>query len=73
MNIEKNIPMPNKRSDRISYDIKSMEVGDSFYVEGQDCAENNSAYMASQRFSKKTGRKFTGKKMEGGVRIWRIA
>ena len=52
------------------YPFPEMEVGDSIYVVGQTLT-GGSGYSA-RLYGKKSGRAFTVRVVEGGVRIWRI-
>jgi len=70
--VEKGIPIPNFRTAprQGKYPWRTMEVGDSFYVEN----------TTSERFGPqareagiRTGRSFTIRKFENGVRVWRTA
>lgn len=75
MRIEKNIPVPVplQRQQRRTYPYADMEVGDSvlFPHEGasKDCVE--AAY--ARKFGQRHGKRFVTCKVEGGVRVWRIA
>lgn len=67
MKIEKNIPIPRRKT-YSKYDfIKYMEVGDSVLVESRDAAV---ALIHAMKF-----RKFTGcmRKCEEGIRVWRTS
>jgi hypothetical protein len=66
--IEKGVPIPlPKKAGK--YPWRTMEVGDSFFV--ANVGHKDFATNASQA-RKRTGFKFTLRKVEGGVRIWRI-
>ena len=62
--IEAGIPLPPKRH---TYPFGEMKVGDSFFAEN-----TNSVRQGSARASKETGKKFTCRTVDGGVRAWRI-
>jgi hypothetical protein len=67
--ISKNIPIPESKT-RPALPYKSMEIGDSFHIEGTSLqAVCNSNYRAG----KKLGMKFIAKKDEKGIRVWRMA
>lgn len=69
--IEKNVEIPNTQMGRpLVYPLPSMEVGDSFFVEGKD-VKSISPIVVSH--SKKYGKKFTCRTVDGGVRVWRIS
>jgi len=63
--IESNIPMPN------TYPFADMNIGDSFYVEGDKKAITN-VRVAANTYKKKTGCKFKTKTDATGVRIWLV-
>jgi len=71
--IEKNIPVNRflDRANRNRYPFAEMEPGDSFFVELDDAGINVLRVLAS-RFAKKHGLSFATKKMDSGVRVWRI-
>ena len=77
--IEKNIELPKRSSGRPSkYPFSEMKVGDSFFIPVADHidiwnvagAVRNAANMA--RIRDKTIGRFSTRKVEGGVRVWRI-
>jgi len=66
ISVESGIPMPTRSS---KYPYEELSVGDSFLVTdipSQIVSNNN------WRMSKKLGRRFVAKKVDGGVRVWRI-
>ena len=69
MKVEKGIPAPAPR-EVVEYPYDDMEVGDSFFVEGGTlnklCYQNRKAGI-------RLDAKFTVRKVEGGVRVWRLA
>jgi len=75
LTIEKNIPMPTMRGARLNpvnalilNSMNTMDVGDSFTVEGN--ARHIAVFVS--KHAKKIGRKFTTSKAdEGKVRVWR--
>lgn len=74
MKIEKNIPMPSDRpysQDRYpsKYPFKVMEVGDSVVFPDQN--GNGKAATAAKVYGHRSGKHFTSRKVDGGVRIWR--
>ncbi len=62
MNIEKNIPAP----DRYKTPYPLMEVGDSVLVKTE--RERSGAHA----YGKMTGKKFTTRSEKNGFRVWRI-
>lgn len=74
LKIDKDVPIPASdpggRPEK--YPWQKMEVGDSFLIPLESMKHKsaiNLAYQAGQR----TGRKFSGRRIEGGTRVWRIA
>lgn len=66
--LEKNIAIPEKQKiAKYPYDV--LELGDSFYVQDGDLGR---LCNANYREWRKSGKKFTARKVEGGVRVWRI-
>lgn len=66
--IQKNVPIaPSRRKPRMSrYSfIKEMEIGDSVLVNEKQAS---AIYSAAKYFGIKT----TRRKVEGGVRVWRV-
>lgn len=60
--IDRGIPIPMRQNAR--YPFREMRVGDSILLTG------NSAGLTGQ-WARSTGWKFTTRKVEGGVRVWR--
>ena len=67
--IEKGIPMPEKRSYEKKYPCSVMDVGDSFFVESKDKKEMS---RISSSFATYKPKKFAARSVEGGIRVWRI-
>jgi hypothetical protein len=72
ISVEKGIPIESKvgRGAAARYPFAQMEVGDSFFVPGKRSGQLSN-HCSYQRL--KTGRRFTIRKVDGGVRVWRIA
>ena len=72
--IDKNIPVPANASAR--YPWAEMEVGDSFFVEDKEniYSQQSSLSTAGRVWANahKNGSKFITRKVEKGLRIWRI-
>jgi hypothetical protein len=66
--LEKGKEIPKKQKEG-KYPYHLMEVGDSFYIEGEILSK---VCNASYREWKRTGRKFTARKIDNGVRVWRV-
>ena len=67
--IEKGIPAPDRWS-TAKYPFLTMEVGDSFFVSGDQSSKLSAAACQCRR---RSGMVFMVRKMDGGVRCWRIA
>jgi hypothetical protein len=73
--IDKNVPLPQRTwggpgGRPPKYPWAEMEVGDSFFVLN---ATTDNLSAAGTMAAKRSGRKFTTRKENGGVRVWRIA
>jgi hypothetical protein len=70
--IDKNVPIPAAtRGPAPVFPWRRMEVGDSFFV--PDRANTNSLSCNAAALRKRYGLKFTVRRENGGVRVWRIA
>lgn len=67
--IDKGMPMPKSKSEK-KYPFREMEIGDSFFEE-----EVNRRLLASyaSELGKKIGMKFSIRRVDGGIRVWRTA
>jgi len=79
--IESNIPMPRPAGShqrvglRRQYPWRAMETGNSFFVSNQDPGaptEGTLRHLACLN-GKRHGKRFSVAKVEGGVRVWRVA
>jgi hypothetical protein len=72
LQIEKGVPIPPKTTTkgRRMNPIRELEVGDSVLIAGK--YQENVASRAG-RITRQTGRRFVTRKVEGGVRVWRVA
>jgi hypothetical protein len=68
LQIEKGIPIPQSgsRTHARKYPFDEMEIGDSVLV------EDDRVYSAVSVYSKRNGKKYATRKVEGGIRVWRI-
>ena len=71
LTIEKGMSPP-KQTVRYAYPFEEMEVGDSFCVPVEGSGDRQKVLNACYRASKKLGWKFQTRKVEDGVRVWRI-
>jgi hypothetical protein len=71
--IEKDIPLPPRKSSSgrtAKYPWRWMEVGDSFLVPGLERASQFSGRAG--KTARTLGIKIATRKVDGGVRVWRI-
>ena len=77
--IEKSVPMPSHRMGAYShYPLGAMKVGDSFFIpfvgnEDEKFGLRQRAASAASYYGKRHQSKFACRKVDGGVRVWRIA
>ena len=67
--IEKGVEIPMKKDCRSKYPWGEMEVNDSVFF------KNGSQYILASsvnNFRVRTGRKFSTRTVDGGVRVWRV-
>ena len=68
--VEKGIPIPTRKSQRWKrYPFPEMEVGDSFLVSRED---GYKAQSAAHEYGSRCGVKFCTRRLEIGLRVWRI-
>ena len=67
--IEKDVPMSSTVGRPPKYPLRMMEPGDSFFVEKGD---RKSISVSVSRLSKETGWIFRVRRVDGGVRVWRV-
>lgn len=71
--ISSEIPIPanvRKIGKRESYDFGHMSVGDSIFFKGETTASKQ--MTAAYVYGRYNGKKFTGRTVDGGLRIWRV-
>lgn len=66
--VDKQIPIPPKQ--RPKYPWATMEIGDSFFVDGPGATMFQSGASSN---AKRYGIKVATRRVAGGVRVWRIA
>ena len=73
MKIEKGIPLPENSENKTVDLISAMEIGDSFFTEASDVLDHSRkrsrVYVMLAKWKDK---KFTTRKVKGGLRTWRI-
>lgn len=71
--VEKGIAMPAMRGNEgNAYPYEEMKVGDSFMVAGGTKSLINAVCARNKKAGVEWGMTFTAKKVEGGVRVWRV-
>ena len=69
--IETGIPIPaRKREWSVKYPWHQLEIDQSFFIKGGKLKSIQSS--ASQQKAR-TGKKYTVRQIDGGVRVWRVA
>ena len=66
--IDKDIPIPRRRSQNEQYPWHDLQVGDSFFVAG---AKLKSLRSSSSQMKRKTNHNYLVREVDGGVRVWR--
>lgn len=72
MKIEKGIPAPKVSAKNGKYNFQDMAVGDSVLFKSEEYDLQPVRVRASQ-MKKEIGATFTCRKVDGGMRVWRIA
>jgi hypothetical protein len=72
MKIEKNVNPPNQVG-RKKYPFGEMEVGDSIFIASESSGGRSNPAFAARCFRREKGWRFTARKENDGVRIWRIS
>lgn len=71
--IEKGVEMPvGGVRKRMKYPYGEMEVGDSFVVENDCSSRMVNVCGMNRKMGLKLGRKFTARKQDDGIRVWRV-
>ena len=74
MKIDKNVPIPplgQVIDNKTKYPFREMEVGDSFFVDGE--VDSRRAKAAAKMMTKRSRLVLRTQKENNGVRIWRVA
>jgi len=71
--IEKGVPAPDSISHgrRLNYPLDKMDVGDSFFITG-DIKLLARAAESCRKYGLRKGRKYTSRRENGGLRVWRL-
>lgn len=65
--LEKGVPLPGQK---LRYPYLEMEVGDSFFREGDE--RLGMFCNLNWRWGKRLHRKYVCRKVDGGIRVWRV-
>jgi hypothetical protein len=68
--IERGIPITPQPRATVKYPWHEMEIGDSFLMEGKD---TKTASANASATGSRIGKKFSCRKVDGGVRVWRLS
>lgn len=68
--IEKGVPIPDRRLKIIKYPWETMDIGDSFFVEGK---HTRNLTGAAHNYGKNHNKIFSCRTVNNGVRVWRTA
>jgi len=71
--VEKDIEMPVIRITASKYPYAEMGIGDSFMVTSERISMINTMCGINKKKGEELGMKFIAKRVEGGVRVWRIS
>jgi hypothetical protein len=66
--LERGLAIPERKTSP-KYPYEQLELGDSFYIQDGDLAK---LCNANYREWRRTGKKYTARKVDKGVRVWRI-
>lgn len=73
MNIEKDIPIPKRiRGRNPKYDFQAMNIGDSFFTEGDSSAQVSVLTCAKRHMPLRFVTKKVTEKKKKGYRCWRV-
>lgn len=73
MQIDKAIPISDAKTGRkAKYPFNKMMVGDSVFFKGEVLNSRSKPYSAARSHADDTGKKFSGRTVDGGLRIWRV-
>lgn len=69
--IDKSIPIPaGGRGGKSKYPFQEMEVGDSVFFPGSNTQGKEMIY--AHNYARRNGKKFSGRSIDGGLRVWRV-
>ena len=67
--VEKGVPQPTPRDMFLKYPWKVMDVGDSFFVPDSEISSRQNFHSCA----KNRGIKISTRRVDDGIRVWRIA
>lgn len=72
--VEREIPIPNSVTGRGSckYPIVDLDIGESFLIPGTIKNAHSRATALVNYWQRKLRRRYTVRKVDGGVRVWRV-
>lgn len=74
--LERGIKMP-KRVSRKVFPFSSMEIGNSFIITNKWIEQNlnrrKDVYILHTNYAQKSGKSFSYRSVNGGIRVWRTA
>lgn len=72
--IDDNVPLPKRTGNSAGrppkYPFGKMEVGQSVFFGGE--SSSSKAAIAAHAYGRRQGKRFSARKADGGVRIWRV-
>ena len=74
--IETSVPFPAPARNVRKYPLSEMAIGDSFFASAPDSDRGGTQALISatvSAFARRSGKKFTVRQVDGGVRVWRLA
>jgi hypothetical protein len=72
IDIEKNVVMPELPKRGAVYPYEQMEVGDSFFIRDDRKNVIINVCNRNRKAALKNNAAYTAKKVDGGVRVWRV-
>jgi hypothetical protein len=81
LTIDKGIPVPNRYDGARVFPCGNLEVGDSFFIPdilGEDedgelfFSPPSGLYAMKRKYEKRHGHRYTLRRMDGGLRLWRM-
>lgn len=71
--IEAGVPLPKQRRRYSAYPFAELAIGDSFIVpQDPDGSPPVRVFTQVYAWSRRDGRQFMARRVDGGIRVWRI-